>query len=65
MGPYSKRVVTRTTLNSQILRLAIPSILANITIPLVPGVFVTTVGFLCIGYIIVDITIRLLLEKMN
>ena len=37
----------------------------NITIPLVPGVFVTTVGFLCIGYIIVDITIRLLLEKMN
>lgn len=44
MGPYSKRVVTRTTLNSQILRLAIPSILANITIPLVGLVDTAIVG---------------------
>lgn len=44
MGPYSKRVVTRNTLNSQILRLAIPSILANITIPLVGLVDTAIVG---------------------
>lgn len=44
MGPYLKRVVTRTTLNSQILRLAIPSILANITIPLVGLVDTAIVG---------------------
>lgn len=44
MGPYSKRVITRTTLNSQILRLAIPSILANITIPLVGLVDTAIVG---------------------
>ena len=37
----------------------------NITKPLVPGVFVTTVGFLCIGYIIVDIVIRLIYEKIK
>lgn len=35
----------------------------NISKPLVPGVGVTTVGFLCIGYIVIDIVCRLIIHN--
>ncbi len=37
----------------------------NISRPLVPGVFATTVGFLCIGYVVIDVLLRLILEKLQ
>lgn len=36
----------------------------NITKPLVPGVFLTNLVFLCIGYIIVDLLFRLIFQKI-
>lgn len=37
----------------------------NITKPLVPNLFISTLGFLCLGYVLIDIAFRYLLEKYD